>query len=159
MRRFFDTNVLVYSRDPLERMKRELSRALIQEAITDGGFVVSTQVLVEFYRTVTRRKFVGPVEALQLVRLWSEHDTVPTSADLIVRGIQLHQSHSLSVWDGLIVQAALDAGCDLLLTEDLQHGRRFDDLEIVNPFLASAHEPRARYSAKAKARKRAAALR
>jgi predicted nucleic acid-binding protein len=157
MRRFFDTNVLVYSRDPFEQMKRELSRGLIEEAIADGGFVISTQVLVEFYRTVTRRKFVGPAEALRLVRHWSEHDAVPSSPELIIRAIQLHQSHSLSVWDGLIVQAALDGRCDMLVTEDLQHGRRFGELEIVNPFLASAHEPRSAYGVKS--RKRAAAQR
>jgi predicted nucleic acid-binding protein len=155
MRRFFDTNILVYSRDPLEPRKREVSRALIQEALADEGFVVSTQVLIEFYRTVTRRRFVAPAEALQLVSFWSEHDIVPASAELVLRGIQLHQSHSLALWDGLIVQAALEAGCDVLLTEDLQHGRRFGELEIMNPFLASAHEPPARY--RAKARKRAPA--
>jgi hypothetical protein len=59
----------------------------------------------------------------------------------VTRGIELHQAHSLSVWDGLIVQAALDAQCDVLLSEDLQHGRRFGSLEVVNPFLsAAAHE-------------------
>lgn len=54
----------------------------------------------------------------------------------------LHQAHSLAVWDGFIVQAALEAECDLLLSEDFQHGRRFGGLEVFNPFLnASAHEP------------------
>ena len=59
----------------------------------------------------------------------------------VTRGLELHQAHSVSVWDGLIVQAALDAGCDVLLSEDLQHGRRFGSLEVANPFLpAAAHE-------------------
>jgi len=56
----------------------------------------------------------------------------------------LHQHHSLAFWDALIVQAALDAGCDVLLTEDMQHGRRFGELEVRNPFIApGAHEPHA----------------
>ena len=67
-------------------------------------------------------------------------------------------AHSLSVWDGLIVQAALEAGCDALLTEDLQHGRRFGNLEIVNPFLAAAHEPRRRYGVKGRKRGRSAVI-
>ena len=155
MRVFFDTNVLVYSRDPGDRAKREIARAIIQEAIEAGTFVVSTQVLVEFYAVCTRRRILGPAEALKLVRLWSEHDTVSPTPDLVVRALQLHQAHSVSVWDGLIVQAALDARCDVLLTEDLQHGRRFGDLQVSNPFLSSAHEPlRPAYGGRARKRAR-----
>lgn len=160
MRRFFDTNILVYSRDPENRTKREVARALIAEAIEAEAFVLSTQVLVEFYSTVVRRKFLAPQEALDLVRFWSDHDTVPHTLDLVVRGLQLHQSHFLAIWDGLIVQAAIDAQCDVLFTEDMQHGRRFGDLEIFNPFLsaADAHEPvRNRYRARAGKTKRSAA--
>lgn len=146
MRRFFDTNVLVYSRDPDDAAKRTLARSLIEEALDDEAFVVSTQVLVEFYATSVRRRLLGPAQALDLVRFWGGHDTVPHTPDLVVRGLELHQAHSLSIWDGLIVQAALDARCDVLLSEDLQHGRHFGGLAVANPFLADTgvHEPRAR---------------
>lgn len=141
MRQFFDTNVLVCSQDPREPRKREIARALIGEAIGADAFVLGTQVLVEFYAACVRRKLLGPSDALSLVRLWSEHDTVSQTPELIVRGLMLHQAHSISMWDALVVQAALDARCDVLLSEDLQHGRRFGDLEIRNPFAGSgAHE-------------------
>lgn len=154
MRCFFDTNVLVYSRDPDDAAKRAHARALIEKSIEDESFVVSTQVLVEFYATSVRRRLLGPAQALELVRFWGGHDTVPHTPDLVTRGLELHQAHSLSVWDGLIVQAALDARCDVLFSEDLQHGRRFGDLEVANPFLpAVAHEGPARPYAPRKARK------
>ena len=87
---------------------------------------------------------MGPTQARDLVRVWGEHDTVPHTADLILRGISLHQEHSLSFWDALIIQAAIDARCDVLLSEDMQHGRRFGELEVLNPFIvAGTHEPRA----------------
>ncbi len=141
MRRFFDTNVLIYSRDPDDAAKRSIARALIEESLEDESFVVSTQVLVEFYATSVRRRLLGPVQALDLVRFWGAHDTVAHTAELVTRGLELHQAHTLSTWDGLIVQAALDARCDLLLSEDLQDGRRFGDLEVANPFRpAAAHE-------------------
>jgi len=141
VRRFFDTNVLVYSRDPDDAAKRALARTLIEDAIEAEAFVVSTQVLVEFYATSVRRRLLGPAQALELVRFWGGHDTVAHTPDLVTRDLELHQAHSLSVWDGLIVQAALDARCDVLLSEDLQHGRRFGSLVIANPFLApAAHE-------------------
>jgi predicted nucleic acid-binding protein len=154
MRRFFDTNILVYAQDPVEAAKHTLARALIEEAIEDESFVVSTQVLMEFYATTVRRRLLGPAQALELVRHWSRLDTVPHTADLVVRGLELHQAHSLSLWDGLIVQAALDARCGILLSEDLQHGRRFGDLIVSNPFLAtSAHESPARKYSPGKATK------
>ena len=143
MRRFFDTNVLVYSRDPDDAAKRAIARTLIEDAIEDDSFVVSTHVLVEFYATAMRRRLLGPAQALDLVRLWGGLDTVPHTTELVMRGLELHQAHSLSIWDGLIVQAALEARCDVLLSEDLQHGRRFGELEVANPFLAAratAHE-------------------
>ncbi len=155
MRCFFDTNVLVYSRDPDDAAKRAHARALIEKSIEEESFVVSTQVLVEFYATSVRRRLLGPARALELVRFWGGHDTVPHTPDLVTRGLELHQAHSLSVWDGLIVQAALDARCDVLFSEDLQHGRRFGDLEVANPFLpAAAHEAPARPYGSRKARKR-----
>lgn len=145
MRRFFDTNVLVYSRDPDDAAKRALARTLIERSIEEESFVVSTQVLVEFYATSVRRRLLGPAQALDLVRFWGGHDSVAHTPDLVTRGLELHQAHSLAIWDGLIVQAALDAHCDVLLSEDLQHGRRFGSLEVTNPFLpVAAHEAPAR---------------
>ncbi len=155
MRRFFDTNILVYARDPDDSIKRATARTLIESAIEEESFVVSTQVLVEFYATSVRRRLLGPAQALELVRFWGAHDTVAHTADLVTRGLELHQAHSLSVWDGFIVQAALDSRCDVLLSEDLQHGRRFGDLEVVDPFRApAAHELPARLYGARGARKR-----
>jgi predicted nucleic acid-binding protein len=57
----------------------------------------------------------------------------PSVADLVA-AIDLHRLHQLPIWDALIVRAAQVSGCRTLLTEDLQHGQRFDGLEIVNPF-------------------------
>lgn len=148
MRRFFDTNVLVYAHSRDAPGKRELALALVEEAMAEESLVLSTQVLAEFFSTVVRRKDMGPTQARELVRLWGEHDVVPHTAELVLRSISLHLEHSVAFWDALIVQAALDAKCNELLTEDMQHGRRFGDLEIVNPFLGkSAHQSRARYQA------------
>lgn len=144
MRRFFDTNILVYSQDRSDPAKQALAQSLVAGAIDDEGLVVSTQVLAEFYATVLRRKLLGPAPALALVKLWSENDVVPQTPELLLGGLELHQAHSVSVWDALVVRAAIEARCDILLSEDLQEGRGFGELEIVNPFLrTSTHEPAA----------------
>ena len=154
MRRFFDTNVLVYSQDRSDPAKQALAQELVAEAIDDEAFVVSTQVLAEFYATVLRRKLLAPAPALALARLWSENDVVPQTPELLLHGLELHQAHSISVWDALVVRAAIEARCDFLLSEDLQHGRRFGELEIVNPFRArAAHEKAAPYRAASRRRR------
>lgn len=141
MRRFFDTNILVYSQDRSDPAKRVLAQSLVAGAIDDEELVVSTQVLAEFYVTVLRRKLLAPAPALALVKLWSENDVVPQTPELLLHGLELHQVHSVPLWDALVVRAAIEARCDILLSEDLQNGRRFGDLEIVNPFLGtSTHE-------------------
>lgn len=57
-------------------------------------------------------------------------------ASLYLRGMALAQRHRFSFYDSLIVTAALEAGCERLLTEDLQHGQRIEGLRIDNPFRA-----------------------
>jgi predicted nucleic acid-binding protein len=135
VRRFFDANILVYSEDRAETSKRFLAQSLIEDAIGNDEFIVSTQVLLEFYATALRRKLMRPESALELVRVWSEHHVVANTADFMVRAFELQQAHGLSVWDALIVQAAIESRCDVLLSEDLQHGMRFGALVVNNPFL------------------------
>jgi predicted nucleic acid-binding protein len=135
VRRFFDTNILVYSEDRAETSKRFLAQSLIEDAVGNDEFIVSTQVLLEFYATVLRRKLMRPESALELVRLWSEHHVVANTADFMVHAFELQQAHGFSVWDALIVQAAIESRCDVLLSEDLQHGMRFGALLVSNPFL------------------------
>ncbi len=143
---FFDTNILVYAQDPAEPVKQTRARQLIESAVAEGSFTLSTQVLQEFYATVLRKQLLTPAAALALVRAWAEHEVVATTAALVVCAFELQQRHQLSVWDALIVQAALEAGCTALYSEDLQHRRQFDSLTVTNPFLAApaVHEPPAR---------------
>ena len=52
----------------------------------------------------------------------------------MLRAVDLHRLHALSFWDALIVEAAGRAGCEILLTEDLQAGRALSGLRVVDPF-------------------------
>ena len=59
---------------------------------------------------------------------------VSTDTDLVRRAITTSRRRRLAVWDALIVEAARSSGCDRILTEDLQNGRDFDGVTVVNPF-------------------------
>lgn len=96
--------------------------------------MVSTQVLQEYFVTATRKLGVAADLARRKTELFGRLQLVTTGLDDVLAAIDLHRLHGLSFWDALIVRAALAAGCTRLLSEDLQAGRRFDGLEVVNPF-------------------------
>lgn len=155
--RFFDTNVLVYTEDPASPAKQAVARTLVREAIAAGQFVISTQVIQEFYDVVTRKRLLSPAHATMLLQSWADNEVVCSSPDLLFRAFTLQQSRNMSMWDALVVQAALESGCATLYSEDLQAGARFGELVVANPFAAraaAAHEPDAPYTAPAR-RKRA----
>ncbi len=129
MSTFIDTNVLIYAQGA--GPKSETARQVIL-----AGGVVSVQVMNEF-ASVLRRKFrldwdviadtlADVREALGPVR--------PIDVDIHLRAVDLARLHDFSFYDALIVASALADGCDTLLTEDLQAGRRIAGLTIVNPF-------------------------
>lgn len=134
-RAFFDTNVLVYADDADAGAKADQARKLLVDAIQHRTGVVSTQVLVEYYAVARKKLGLDPSTALQRTRDYAELGVVPTDAGLVLRALELHQRVGVSHWDALIVQAALDAGCTTLYSEDLQPGRTLGGLRIVNPFM------------------------
>ena len=151
MRAFFDTNVVVYAYDRNAGLKRDRAKALIEANVRAGTLVLSTQVMIESYNALQRAALLKREAALAIVEALADEHVVTTDADLVLRAIRLAQRHQLSHWDGLVVQAALDAGCGTLYSEDMQAGRRFGDLEIVNPFADAAHESRPAYAARKRA--------
>jgi predicted nucleic acid-binding protein len=146
---FVDTNVIVYAHDRMDPAKRERARSLLENLALDGSLTVSTQVLQETYNVLTRRMLVEPSQALFAVEKLAASRVVGSNADFVLAALRLSQRFQLSVWDALIVQAALAAGCTTLFTEDMQAGQRFGELEVVNPFDNAVHAPRAAWPAPA----------
>ncbi len=130
MKAFFDTNVLVYTvtSDPRKRQADRIIRA---------GGIVSVQVLNEFAHVASRKLRHGwdAVElALNLFRL-SIEDVRPLTHDIHTAALKLARNHAFSFYDALIVASAIEAGCDTLYSEDMQHGRTIGALTIRNPFI------------------------
>ena len=133
MSAFFDTNILVYAQQT--GAKADRARTLFA-----GGGKLSVQVLNEF-TAVSRRKLrtewreisEAISDALTLV-----DPPLALSLDLHAAARVLAEDHRLSFYDALIVAAAVEAGCDILYSEDMQHGRTIGGLAIINPFLESA---------------------
>ena len=128
--RFFDTNIVIYAfaaGDP---------RSARAEALVAGGGVIGVQVLNEF-TNVTRRKLRWQWEQIEAALAVIEEllgPARPLTAAVHAGAVVLARDHELSFYDALIVAAALDAGCEVLFSEDLQHGQKFGALRVENPF-------------------------
>lgn len=134
-RSFLDSNVLVYSDDHDEPTKQAKALDILEETRLSSTGVLSTQVLQEYFVSATRKLGVPAPVAREKVEVLSRFEVVVTDVDDVLAAIDLHRLHELSFWDSLIVRAALASGCTLLFSEDMQHGRRFGSLQVVNPFL------------------------
>jgi predicted nucleic acid-binding protein len=130
MKAFFDTNVLVYT-VTLDPRKRQADRIL-----RTGG-IVSVQVLNEFAnvaRNKLRHEWRTITYALEQFRL-SFEAVCPLTLDTHVAAVSLAEDNGLAFDDALIVASAIEAGCDTLYTEDMQHSRAIGGLTIRNPFI------------------------
>lgn len=129
MSRFFDTNILIYAQEASP--KGDIARRLIEQ-----GGIISVQVMNEFANVLKRKysKSWTEIEAA-LADIEAVFDDIrPIQIEHHRQAIALARDHSISFYDALIIAAALDAECDVLFSEDLQHGRVFGALEVVNPF-------------------------
>ena len=133
---FFDTNVLVYAVDAGDPARRERALNRLARAASEGTVVLSTQVLQEFYAITTRKlqpPLPAPEAAAQVQRLCA-FQVMGSTAQSVQAASALAQEHQLQWGDALILEAALRAGADVLISEDGQAGRRFGRLVVENPF-------------------------
>ena len=137
---FVDANILVYATldDPSETVKRKIASSILSEG---RSLTTSVQAINEFCSAMKKHK-VASRAARQFASGFLEGlNVLPLSTGTIRSAWDLTDKYSLSHWDALIVASALEAGCNTLYTEDLQHGQVFEKtLKVVNPFRA-AHRP------------------
>jgi predicted nucleic acid-binding protein len=136
---FVDTNVLIYAEDVDAEDKHEVARDLLVDLWARQDGVLSVQVLQEFYVNVTRKlkKPLNSAKALSIVEEYLSWTVVENTGALLVGAVKLQQKAKLSFWDSLVVQAAIESGCDRLYSEDMNAGQRFGSVVVVNPFARS----------------------
>ena len=132
MKAFFDTNILIYT------ATSDAKRQQAADCLSRGG-VASVQVLNEFVHVARELRHEWPQIELALGLFRTAFDDVlPITLNTHDAALALARDHGLAFYDALIVASAIEAGCDTLFTEDMQHDRTFGRLAIVNPFLESA---------------------
>jgi predicted nucleic acid-binding protein len=134
VRSFIDTNLLIYADASDEPDKQSQAIAVIREHRLARTGVISTQVLQEFIATAIRKLALPPELIRERVAFYSGFEIISASVSLIMAALDLRGLHQLSFWDAMIVQAARDASCAVLLSEDLQTNATLSGVRIVNPF-------------------------
>ena len=139
---FLDTNILLYAMlsDPDEAAKRVVARGIMAK----DNWGVSVQVLQEFYVNAVRSKGQKskptPTAAMTFeqaglaVRQFLAYPVVANSAALMLLALELHHTHQTSYWDAAILAAAHELGAKTAYSEDLNHGQRYGEVTVINPF-------------------------
>jgi predicted nucleic acid-binding protein len=139
MRVALDTNVLAYAEGTNGAFMRDKALALIQ-GLPPGAVALPVQALGELFNVLVRKAKRRPARARAAVLGWRDaYPTVETSAAIMVNAMDLASVHGLTIWDSVVLAAAAEAECRLLLSEDLQDGFTWRGVTVTNPFAASVH--------------------
>jgi predicted nucleic acid-binding protein len=134
--RFVDTNVILYAYDVTAGDKHSRARALLQELWETRDGCISTQVLQEFYVNATR-KIAKPLDvgtAKEVIADMAHWHTHTPAVDDILGAIDIQQHTGISFWDAMVVRSAAELGCQVLYSEDLNHGQSYCGVRVENPF-------------------------
>jgi predicted nucleic acid-binding protein len=131
-KRFFDSNVLLYLIGKDER------RMAIAKALVEEGGTISVQVLNEFANVAAKKlRMEGGkiVEALMPIR--DALQVVPLESETHDLAMEIFSKTNFGVHDCNIIAAAELSGCDVLYTEDMNHGQRIGRVMLRNPFVTA----------------------
>ena len=134
-----DTNVLAYAaglrRSDADDAKIAGASLLIEPLLVEGALVIPAQVQAELHHLLRKKAGLSAANAAMIVsRYAAGSTTVPTDAAVMTDAFNLAERHGLQTYDAIILAAAASAGCDMLYSEDMQHGFEWNGVLVVNPF-------------------------
>jgi len=129
-----DTNILVYAVDRDAGDRHDRAKVLIGAAAR-RDCVLTVQALAEFFHATTRKHLLAASLASAFVRDWLDVFPIAAAdADALTDAMDAVAEHRLSFWDAMLWATARKAGCAVILSEDMQHGRSLSGVEFINPF-------------------------
>ncbi|SNB77709.1 Predicted nucleic acid-binding protein, contains PIN domain [Arboricoccus pini] len=140
MRIALDTNVLAYA-EGVNGVSRQAEALNLLERLPPHDLVLPVQVVGELMTVLVRKAGRTRPAARSAILSWQELcHLVPTSVQVIRRATDLVADHGFSTWDAVILAAAGEGGCRILLSEDMQDGFTAGGTTIVNPFAKQPHQ-------------------
>jgi len=134
---FLDTNILVYAHDLDAGDKHDVAAKIIYQLWESKNGVLSTQVLQEFYVTLTKKmpQPLNKVATRKILKKYFSWQVVINDLQIIFQASEIEEDYKISFWDALIVSAAYSKNVATILTEDLNHGQYIEGIFIQNPFI------------------------
>jgi predicted nucleic acid-binding protein len=131
-----DSNVLVYALDRSARDKRFVAMQIVRQA-PRADCILTFQSISEFYWTTARKRLAPAADAAAQAQDWMElFPCLPVTGSAIHAALADSQAGRAAYWDALLVATAAEAGCQVVLTEDLNDGAVLNSVRIHNPFTA-----------------------
>lgn len=140
MRVALDTNVLAYAEGVNGAAMKRAALGLVGRLPQDS-VLLPVQTLGELFALLVRKARRTPSEARKAILSWKDaFSLIETSSEVLVSAADLATDHRLSIWDSVVLSASAEAGCRLLLSEDLQEGFTWRGVTVTNPFAGAKHE-------------------
>jgi predicted nucleic acid-binding protein len=134
-----DTNVLAYAEGIDGTERRDIALDLVRK-LPQQATIIPVQVLGELFNVLVRKAGRARHDAREALLSWRDtFSVIETSSEIMLTAVDLATDHQFGIWDAIIVSAASQAECRLLLSEDLQEGFTWGGVTIVNPFAAPRH--------------------
>lgn len=134
-----DTNILVYfagiQRAAADRAKISHAQSLLPLLGRRAELVVPAQALGETFAVLVRSGVERPDALSHIRKLARQVESAATESATMMTALELAVAHRIQIWDAVILTAAAESGCALLLSEDMQHGFSWRGVAILNPFL------------------------
>jgi predicted nucleic acid-binding protein len=134
-----DTNILVYAEGVHGKPREARARAIV-DRLAPESTLLPAQALGELYAVLVRKAGRSREQARDAVLKWGDaFPIIETSSPVLLQAMELSARHHLAFWDAIILSAAADANCRLLLSEDFQDGFTWSGVTIADPFAAAPH--------------------
>jgi predicted nucleic acid-binding protein len=134
-----DTNLLAYAEGINGAEKRDIILNLLV-ALPQDSIAIPVQALGELYHALVRRARRSRIDARNAILAWRDgFPLIETSEAAMLSAADLAADHQFSIWDAFMLAAAAEAGCRLLLSEDMQDGFTWRGVSVANPFAVSRH--------------------
>jgi predicted nucleic acid-binding protein len=131
---FLDSNLIMYAYSNSEKAKQQVARKIIKENYT----IISTQVLQEISNTLSRKYRLDYAAIKDTLKEcgYDNNEVYTNKPQTVFNACDIARRYQFSFYDSLIIAAALESGCKILYSEDLQHNQIIEDvLTIINPFI------------------------
>ena len=130
-----DTNIMAYA-EGVDDPERQMKAWQFLDTLAPGDIAIPVQALGELFNVLTRKAKWPAAQARTAVLAWTDaYEVIDTTPVILLEAMEIATTHQFAIWDAIMLAGAAQAGCRVLLTEDMRHGFAWRRVTVRNPFL------------------------